>query len=569
MDDYLNLNLTEMDDNLEVDDPLSIGTESNTQTTLQKGGFFWSLDGRSEADKIALKAAQLRNYYVLDFFINQNLIKNYGAQDSDGCTILHYLVRESSQNVGPLVDKILARSDSKSFIDVQDKNGDTPLIAAVKAGNHEMADKLVGSGSDKTKKNKQGFYVLSESESMIVTPTAQMGQMDQMMQQQPQQQPQPQLQSAQSDGQELQMTDLSPEQLSETIRAVVNTFMQGQQQSRDTEATDASLMLPENLALSDTPQGQQQQQPMTGGGDEDTEAFLNSLISKYNQAGGAEDQETEAFLNSLLSKYGQSGGADGSTTDAVIDDFLNEENYGQCGGARFGRRKIPSYTDGAHESKPARELSRLIDDQSRENHRQAVDMILEKLGLSKDKEDDLRVAKRLKGALFKEVLRENREISSPLDLAAKLKEKVEGLKKTDMKKMVEGLDAHQDAVKIITDTMKVDDEVARNIKAVMWKNLRQENPNVSNIMLSVMLLEKVKKAKKKDLEKIDPEEGKQIREESQKRRAERKEKMGPKKGKKGNKGKKPMKPEPTESDVSATSPGEPPSMELSETSFSD
>ncbi|MGW8178908.1 MAG: MBOAT family O-acyltransferase, partial [bacterium] len=33
-----------------------------------------------------------------------------------------------------------------------------------------------------------------------------------------------------------------------------------------------------------------------------------------------------------------------------------------------------------------RELSRLIDDQSKENHRQVVEMILEKLGLSKDKE---------------------------------------------------------------------------------------------------------------------------------------------------------------------------------------
>lgn len=519
MSNYLNLNLTEGDDNLDLSDLFSIGTESVSNKSAQHGGFFWSMDGNNGADQIALKAAQLRNYYVIDFLVNQNLIRNYGSQDSDGCTLLHYLARETSNEVEPIVDKVLARSNIKSFINIQNKDGDTPLHVAVKAGNHDIAEKLVGAGSDKSRANKEGMTIMSVSESE----TAPVQNAPQLVAEANQQ--------ASVGSETIRMTEMSEEEVSKAIQAVVDTFMR---QSQSKEAiTEGSLMLPENLNEGSGAQ-KAAALSMIGGAEEDTEAFIQNLISKYNQSGG------------------------GNATEAVVEEAFGTS---QCGGARFGRRRIPMYHEGGEERVEARELSRLIDDQSRANHEKAVEMIIEKLGLDKNKDEDQRTARRLKGALFKEVLRENREISSPLDLAAKLLEKVDGIKKTDIKKMVEGLDAHEEAVKMIVEKLKVDDSVARNIKAVMWKKLREENPTVGNLELSVMLAEKAKKAKKGDLEKIDPSEGEKIRDESRKRRDERKATRGPRKH---------SKKQETSEDMSATS-DEAPEMvgEPSETSFSE
>jgi hypothetical protein len=496
MSKYLNLNLTE-DDNTKMSSFMS-----NTGLN-QAGGFFWNFSNGDNCDNIVMKAVQLRNYHVVDFFVNQNLIKNYGHKDANGCTLLHYLAREVSREVGPIIDKILEMPNIKSFINIQDNNGDTPLHVATKVGNHEIAEKLVFAGCDKSKKNNDGQTILSVSENMTVS------------------QGEPELVSG-------DVSQMSEQDVSAAIQRVVDTFMKTHD-ARDVkmaQSTEGTLNLPENLTSTNN---KEQSAFMTGGANlEETEVWLNNLISKYSQAGGN-------YLN--------------------FEDEYMQSN--QKGGSRFGRRQIPIYADNQHAGK-SRELSRLIDDQSRVNHEEAVNIILKTLKLDADKDEDQRTARRLKGALFKEVLRENREISSPLDLAAKLLEKVKSLNGKDMKGLLEGVNAHEEAVKIIMEKLEVAEPIARSIKAVMWRSLREENPNVGNLELSVMLGKKVTKATKAELKKIDPSEGEKIREESKKRREEGKTKKGPRKSNNH-----------SDSEISATSEGEPEmSEEPSETSFS-
>lgn len=135
-------------------------------------------------------------------------------------------------------------------------------------------------------------------------------------------------------------------------------------------------------------------------------------------------------------------------------------------------------------------------------------------------------------------------------------------KKRDMSRMSElsrlinnqSSEIHERVVKKIMELMKVDEQVARDYKAALWRKVKEAHPDMkSNLDLSV---EMEKLALKKNLKDVDLEQAKKFREESKKRRTEMKQK------------KKEPKLAPLTDDMSATSQNFVPfDSDLSETSF--
>lgn len=131
----------------------------------QTGGFFWSSSSaNSKNDIAALEIARMKNFDILEkIFIDKDLMNNYEAKDENGNTILHYLIMDSNHNFN-FIKKILDKATADKIINIQNNEGDTPLILSVKSGDHELSGYLVKKGADKNIKNKQGFHVDSETE---------------------------------------------------------------------------------------------------------------------------------------------------------------------------------------------------------------------------------------------------------------------------------------------------------------------------------------------------------------------------------------------------------------------
>ncbi len=171
---YINLNLTETNTNsgnsLSLTD-LALGTESAMSPQRGGGnGFFSSLFGSNEnedqaegqrqgqtkvtdTNKLALIMAKDKNWAGLESLVKYNSITDFTAKDADGNTVLHYVADEKTNpKAFDIVKKIVNSKNVKSFVNIQNKDGDPPLHLAVRAGNHKIANLLVKKGARKTSK---------------------------------------------------------------------------------------------------------------------------------------------------------------------------------------------------------------------------------------------------------------------------------------------------------------------------------------------------------------------------------------------------------------------------------
>ena len=89
----------------------------------------------------------------------KNFILNW--RDDNGNTFLHRTIIDNKyvQGIEKLLDLNFKIIDCKSIINKQNKDGDTPLISAVKNGNSKICELLIENGADKNIKNNNGEYV--------------------------------------------------------------------------------------------------------------------------------------------------------------------------------------------------------------------------------------------------------------------------------------------------------------------------------------------------------------------------------------------------------------------------
>lgn len=112
-----------------------------------------------------LGLAKQKKYELVEFILENKLNSNLGTQDEDGNTLLHYVVSDyAALKLVKVLDLILANPNVKSFISIQNKTTlDTPLHLAVKAGNSDLADRLIQCGADPSIKNKDGDHIVTEA----------------------------------------------------------------------------------------------------------------------------------------------------------------------------------------------------------------------------------------------------------------------------------------------------------------------------------------------------------------------------------------------------------------------
>lgn len=166
------LNLSEISNetyNL-TDISFDLDSVSNKQQT-QSGGFWSSTpDLTTKVDNAALEIARNKEYNILEKLVDYDLITNYNVKDKDNSrTILHYVASDSLIN-DKLIDKIIKKGIEKKtdLLNIQDKDGNTPLHLAVSKQHSALAEKLISYGARKDIANNQDLKVVTDSESGVM-----------------------------------------------------------------------------------------------------------------------------------------------------------------------------------------------------------------------------------------------------------------------------------------------------------------------------------------------------------------------------------------------------------------
>lgn len=158
------------------------------------------------------------------------------------------------------------------------------------------------------------------------------------------------------------------------------------------------------------------------------------------------------------------------------------------------------------------ELSQLISNQANEINRRVVKKIMNVMDVNKHRAEEYR-------SDIRKLIDENMPNASKLDKSIEVDKLAN---KKDINEIKKARELHNETIKKIMEVMEVGEEEARDYKAALWKMVKEELPNATNLEQSEALLEK---AKKTILKKINLKEAKEIRTQSQEKRKERMEKQ--------------------------------------------
>jgi ankyrin repeat protein len=497
------LNTSEIDSNINLNFTEAI----NHNNSNQRGGFLFG--SSSDNDKKVLMAARQQKYEVVSFMIKNNMIQDYGVVDDYGCTLLHYLAKDYKINVENVcsVDIILSKSNVKSFINIQDKNGDTPIHIAVKSGNNEMAAKLDSSGANMDIKNKQGFRVDGETVDSVnyartASPRMSEQHLDNIVNQ---------------DNQDDRNTQNITQ---DTIKNIVNKFLTIKQPKNMTSSAH-SIMNTDTRNDSSRNNSVEFQNSDTLS----TSRFIDQLMNKYSsnllqqqpqhqQQGSGRDYESESDSSVNSKSY--------INTENFLDNIANGIN--NIGGARKKNRSrsgsgsdIYNLTknDVDSEEEPTKEDSEKPKRKTRKskntNNDSALVYSLTKNDVDSEeestKEDSEKpIKKTRKSKSKKQNTEDDAEQETRLDERG-----------TQLSRMINNQagEIHKRVLQKIMDILKIDEATARNYKAVLWSTVKKNKDLKTNLDQSVEL-EKI--TTKENLEKLDPKKGEKMREESRKAR---------------------------------------------------
>lgn len=348
----VSLNLSDFDSSNEM----SIGTETNQPQT---GG------GVSDNNQKALLAAKEKNFGVVSFMVKNRMVTNLGSVDSDNRTLLHYLSKSpTNAEADNAVDTILSGGAVSSFINKQDKNGDTPMHLAVKAGNHVLASRLEKAGSKLDIRNNQGFKIDAETADSPVN-------------------------------------NASPT-LSEHVNKGTGNMAGGAASSvRHNVGYDVVKSTIDKFFT--RKQDDLSSELQTIGRLTDLDETLTT------------NRSSNIFIDKLMRMCG--GTADTSPVDSDI--LLNSSETEMVGGRRKLRVRKGKRRSGKRRSRRrmsrSRELSRMIQNQAGEIQRKVLDMIIKAKKLDKDKPADLEIARNIRSVLWNMVKTDFPELKTNLD----------------------------------------------------------------------------------------------------------------------------------------------------------
>ncbi len=141
-------------------------TSSEFVSQINKNKNFLFSKGGANHTIEALNAFNSNNLDLALYILNNNNF-NCNTQDKHGNTILHHLVNncKDDEKCLHLITKILQFPDLQNFINIQNKNGQTPILISVLNENDNIAEILDSAGADKTIKDNDGNYVKIDQDS--------------------------------------------------------------------------------------------------------------------------------------------------------------------------------------------------------------------------------------------------------------------------------------------------------------------------------------------------------------------------------------------------------------------
>lgn len=360
---------------------LSALSQSDFGEIKQSGGFLGLFSNSNKNDKAVLDAVRLKKYDIVSFFVDNDLIESYKYKDENGNTLLHYLAQDydTTKNI---INKILQRSDIKTFINIQNNNGDTPLILSVVASNHDLCGQLITHGADKSIKNNLNYNVDSETDEkpLKVKPLNTFKKQSKIFN--------PIFEMIKIDSYPVNANTSSPKTFTNMGKTDENTIMSN---SLDTEKfinyltkklnehknVDANLS--DNVIL---------RRLLKGGCGCDN----NTSESTLNFNGGNCDfNNTDDIKNTLKYDYDMEGGADDFDTENIINTLRNHMQGGATAKHITGVRQLRMPEDGAMDRTHGAELSHIIVNQTSE----IIATIIKKIQeiITKNKKDFEKVSK--------------------------------------------------------------------------------------------------------------------------------------------------------------------------------
>ncbi len=419
---------------------------SDTISPKQSGGgifdFLFGGHSASKCDSAVLAAARLGNYSVVEFMIDQGAV-DLSAQDQDGNTILHYLVMPASPN-RDLIKKILKLSKDQTggslsidyqiggrsdFINLQNKDGDTPLILAVKNEHHDLCSELILAGSDKELRNKKGLRVETETPEEFYD-----------------------LSKHKQEVSALPLREKGKDDLFESPSSplVVNSPIFIASVTKE----DSDKLLEPFMKLLNRPSGEAVKTS-------DVESFEGGWTESLKQDGGCGCgsskppvvmADTESLLNDLQKYFSfdgsQSGGNCGNGLCGIKTPVVIGSNDQQEGGKK--KKSVKSHRSSATERNF--ELGRILNNQTDEIIKRVVDKI-QKL-MEEDKKTfkglkaDEATARAAKAILWKMVKEQHPDLKGSLDVAIEMEkiatdDMIKSLKPTEIKKIMKAIEEHK------------------------------------------------------------------------------------------------------------------------------
>ena len=443
--EFLDMNFSEINDTSNNLSEFSFSPDQKTKQ-IQDGGFFWSDNGPNKVDKSIIEAARLKKNDIVEFMIDNDLMTSYKSQDDSGNTVLHYLIMNSNPNT-QLIEKILNRPDVKSFINLQNKDGDTVLILCVVSGHHDLCTKLIEKGADKEKKNKKGLHVDTETEleETTVKPNVTI--------------------------QEFNLMSNSPNKtnsdLDAQIKEILNPFFAGLKGQKKNMLTSEPMSMSNNLGTEKlTPEFIEKMKKEFSNSN-----ILSDIQNKLSNNPMSDSQKTIDLINGYLGKTqspsmqlgGGCGCGSGSQADTEnlfhdIEKYFDKQKGGKNNKIN-GKRKLnkenystknKEYSDDSDNEETDRgaELNRIINNQTSEIINRGIkkiqSIIVENKKDFKNVKPDEETAKAYKAALWSSVKEKNPNLKSPLDIAIEMEKMItkDSLKNINVNEWIDKLKTH-------------------------------------------------------------------------------------------------------------------------------
>ena len=128
----------------------------NKKTIKQKGG---------NCDcKDLFKSIKNENFELILYILKQNNCC-FKCNDSNGDTCLHLLIPfyEKNKEIANTIDNILLNQNCSDFINIQNNQGQTPMLIAVMNDLNDLAEKMENCGADPSIQDNQGNFISEKS----------------------------------------------------------------------------------------------------------------------------------------------------------------------------------------------------------------------------------------------------------------------------------------------------------------------------------------------------------------------------------------------------------------------